>query len=108
MNKQIETDTKTENNTISFDGVTIRGLIDMCIECKTREEASMLLDAYRRYCDTPEIADANLGYIFGYCSPDEIKRLYALFPVCHPIFGCRFGRSSTSETDTSIDDRGTT
>ena len=92
-------------NTISFDGITIRGLIDMCIKCKTREEASMLLDAYRRYCDTPEIADANLGYIFGYCSPCEIERLYALFPVCHPVFGCKFGRSST---DTSTDGRGGT
>ena len=102
-NKQLPPVDVAENNTISFDGVTIGDLIDMCRKCKTREEASRLLDAYRRYCDTPETADANLGYIFGYCSPDEIKRLYALFPVCHPVFGCWFGRSSTSEREVKHD-----
>lgn len=70
----------------------ISGIINVCLSCKTKEEAKEILKEYEQYCDTPEIAHSNLGYIFGYCGAEDRKRLYDSFPVSHPIFGSGFGR----------------
>jgi hypothetical protein len=38
-------------------------------------------------------AKRNLGYIIGYCSAEDRKKLYAaLDDISHPIFGSSFGR----------------
>ena len=75
-----------------FGNLDIGEIIKLCLSCKTKEEAKEILKEYEQYCDTPEIAHSNLGYIFGYCSAEDRKKLYELFPVSHPIFGSGFGR----------------
>ena len=77
---------------VDFSLVNISEIIQLCLKCQTVEEASRLRERYREYCNTPEIADGNLGYIFGYCSESDRKKLYGLFSVTHPIFGSVFGR----------------
>lgn len=69
------------------DNDSISGIISACLQCKTKEEAEELQKEYEEYCDTPEIAKSNLGYIFGYCNKEDRIKLYKLFPVSHPIFG---------------------
>ena len=64
--------------------------LSMYLKCGTEEEATLFLKRYREL--EPEFADKNLGYIFGYCSSEDRKKLYKLFPVCHPVFGSGFGR----------------
>ena len=92
--KQADTDWIAE---IEFKQVNVRDIIEICRKCKTKEEASKLIECYRAYCVTPEAADENLGYIFGYCNEEERKKLYRLFPVSHPVFGADFGRVRGSE-----------
>jgi hypothetical protein len=70
--------------------------LTLCLKCETKEDADEILRQYEKYCDTIEIAHKNLGYIFGYCSEEDRKKLYALFPVSHPIFGSTFGRERPS------------
>lgn len=77
---------------IDFSKLDIGNIIRLCLKCQTKEEAKKVLEQYERYCETPEIARSNLGYIFGYCSKENIEKLYSLFPVSHPIFGKEFGR----------------
>lgn len=77
---------------IDFPKLGISGLISLCLKCETKEDAEEILRQYEKYCDTPEIAHKNLGYIFGYANPEDRKKLYSLFPVNHPIFGTAFGR----------------
>lgn len=79
---------------IDFDGMNIGEVVNRCLACKTVEDAEIVLYQYEDYCDTREIARRNLGYIFGYCSPEDRERLYKLFPVNHPIFGVVFGREN--------------
>lgn len=76
---------------IDFTKLDIGKIIKLCLDCETKEDASEVLRQYGKYCDTPEIAHKNLGYIFGYCDSED-RKLYALFPVNHPIFGSEFGR----------------
>lgn len=82
---------------IDFSQIGISELIELCLKC-TREEALRLIEGYRGHCDTPEIADANLGYILGYCNAEDRKKLYSTFPVNHPIFGPSFGRENKDKT----------
>jgi hypothetical protein len=72
----------------------ISDLISACLQCQTKEQAGELQKQYEEYCDTPEIARSNLGYIFGYCNDEDRNKLYMLFSVSHPIFGSNFGRES--------------
>ena len=64
--------------------------LSMCLKCKNEEEAALFLNRYREI--EPEFADKNLGYIFGYCTNEDRKKLYKVFPVVHPVFGAAFGR----------------
>ena len=68
----------------------IGAYLALCLKCETEEEATLFLDRYREI--TPDFADENLGYFFGYCSCEDRKKLYKLFPVVHPVFGSGFGR----------------
>lgn len=77
---------------VEFEQASISDVIDMCLKCETKKEASELRERYRAYCTTPEVADKNLGYIFGYCNEEQRKKLYSLFPVIHLMFGVSFGR----------------
>lgn len=81
-----------EFDNIDFARLDIGQILSLCLRCKTKEDASKVLEQYEKYCETPEIARSNLGYIFGYCSEEERKKLYSLFPVNHPVFGHDFGR----------------
>lgn len=83
----------------NFEQMNIPNIISTCLECETKEQAKELLEQYEKYCDTPEIARRNLGYIFGYCNNENRNKLYELFPVNHPVFGSEFGRGrdTTSE-----------
>lgn len=72
--------------------VGISGIITLCLNCETKEQAEELQKQYEEYCDTPEIARSNLGYIFDYCDETDRKKLYRLFQVSHPVFGSSFGR----------------
>ena len=83
-----------KDDKICFAEMNIAGVVSRCLACETVEEAEIVLHAYEDYCDTIEIAHRNLGYIFGYCSPENRERLYRLFPVNHPIFGAEFGREN--------------
>lgn len=77
---------------IDFVRIDVGQLIALCLKCNTKEEAKQVLEQYENYCDSPEIARENLGYIFGYCLKEEREKLYRLFPVSHPVFGEGFGR----------------
>lgn len=83
-----------KSDKINFDGMSIGNVIKKCLACETLEDAEIILYQYEDYCDTPEIARRNLGYIFGYCNPEDREKLYRLFPVNHPIFGVVFGRGN--------------
>ena len=75
---------------IEFEGMEIGRMIDLFLECETQEDVDGILGQYMKYCDTPEIARGNLGYIFGYANEENRKKLYLMFPVTHPIFGTHF------------------
>jgi len=86
-----------------FDGLKTKGMpiekvLDICLSCNTKEEAENVLREYEEQHD-PEIARQNLGYIFGYASDNDIKKLYSLFPVTHPVFGEKFGREENKTTE---------
>ncbi len=76
----------------NFKQMNTSKLITTCLKCETTTQAEELLKQYEKYCDTPDIAHKNLGYIFGYCNDEDRNKLYKLFPVNHPIFGSGFGR----------------
>lgn len=76
----------------NFEQMNISNIISACLKCKTKERANELIEQYEKYCDTPEIARGNLGYMFGYCNSEDRNKLYKLFPVNHPVFGSGFGR----------------
>ena len=77
---------------VHFNDLSITNIITLCLSSKNREDAKYILKQYEQYCDTPEIAHSNLGYMFGYCNAEDRKKLYDLFLVNHPIFGSQFGR----------------
>ena len=79
-----------EIKAFDFDKGDIGAYLTLCLKCETEEEATLFLKRYREV--EPEYADGNLGYIFGYCSSEDRKKLYKLFPVSHPVFGSGFGR----------------
>jgi len=81
-----------------FKNLDISKIITECLKCNTLEEAKNLQTQYEQYCDTPEIARSNLGYIFGYCDDKQRTKLYKLFSVSHPIFGQDFGRGKEITT----------
>ncbi len=81
-----------EFDNIDFSKLDIGNIIRLCLKCQTKEDAKKVLEQYERYCETPEIARSSLGYIFGYCNEEDIKKLYSLFLVNHPAFGPGFGR----------------
>ncbi|MGG0793730.1 hypothetical protein ABE137_06960 [Brevibacillus laterosporus] len=53
------------------------------IKCETPEEAQEFMRQYRA---ENEHADSNVGYLSGYCSIEEAKRIKEWFGVKHPIF----------------------
>lgn len=63
---------------------TIGQLFDVVVDIPTREEAQAFMAAYRA---TTEYADANIGYLSGYCGSEEMARIQDWFGVAHPIFG---------------------
>jgi hypothetical protein len=77
---------------IDFKNLNIGQIVELCLKCETKEDAHELLRQYEKYFDDPTIARNNLGYMFGYYDPEDRKKLYALFPVNHPMFGSEFGR----------------
>ena len=90
---------KNKLDNIDFTDLDITDIIGLCLKCKDKEDAKKVLEQYEKYCDTPEIARKNLGYIFGYCNEEDRKKLYSLFPVDHPIFGEKFGRGNDPTTE---------
>lgn len=85
-----------------FTNTTYRKIGDMCCKCETEEEAMRFLEKYREY--SPEHADGNLGYLFGYYGEETRKRLYSLFKTCnHPIFGQKFGRGYEPTPDEAVE-----
>ena len=97
MKKKDDTDNKLDNidlNDIDFTKLDIGGIIGLCLKCRNEIDAKKVLEQYEKYCDTPEIAHKNLGYIFGYCNSTDRKKLYSLFPVDHPVFKKEFGRGN--------------
>ena len=77
---------------IHFEDMKIQDILALCLKCNDKDDAKKVLEKYKQYCDTPEIAMSNLGYIFGYCCKSDREKLYSLFPVNHCIFGKSFGR----------------
>lgn len=51
---------------------TIGELLDAVAACESREEAERFMAEYRAV--SPH-ADVNIGYIAGYCSPEECKQI---------------------------------
>lgn len=86
----------SEDGLLDFNGISISDLISLCLSCETKKDAENIMRQYEQYCDAPEIARGNLGYIFGYCDEEDRKKLYDLFPVSHPIFGSEFGGHCSS------------
>ena len=68
-----------EIRAFDFENKNVQDYLSLCLKCKTEEEATLFLKRYREV--EPEYADKNLGYIFGYCSNEDRKKLYKLFPV---------------------------
>jgi hypothetical protein len=79
-----------EIKAFDFENGDMGAYLSMCLKCETEEEAALFLKGYREI--EPEFADKNLGYIFGYCSNEDRKKLYKNFPMVHPVFGKGFGR----------------
>lgn len=92
-----------EFDNIDFSKLDIGNIIRLCLKCKTKEDAKKVLEQYERYCDSPEIARTNLGYMFGYCGSENSKKLYSLFPVNHPVFGKEFGRGKEPSLKDAIE-----
>ena len=66
---------------------TIGDLLDACYEIisnGSREEASQFMEVYRT---ENEHADANIGYLSGYCDRDNMDKIQDWFGVAHPVFG---------------------
>lgn len=68
------------NELLSYGDIMTKG-IDCC---DTREEAQEFMRLYR---EENEYADANIGYLSGYCSPERMAEIQELFGVSHPVFG---------------------
>lgn len=66
--------------------VTIRDLAYAIEACESREEAQEFMRLYR---EETEHADANVGYMSGYYTPETADRIRDWFDVEHPIFGKR-------------------
>ena len=64
--------------------LTLGDVSDAVIQCQTKADAKSFLASYRRI--TPH-AEANIGYLTGYFTDDECRRIQDLFGVSHPIFG---------------------
>lgn len=62
-------------------GELMTGGID---QCATPDEAQAFMAAYRSV--NPH-ADVNIGYLSGYYSQSEARRIREWFGVTHPIFG---------------------
>ncbi len=77
---------------IDFTKLSIGQIVSLCLNCDTKEDANEFLMRYEKCFDDPVVARNNLGYMFGYYDPEDRKKLYALFPVNHPMFGHGFGR----------------
>lgn len=85
----------------SGEGMEISEVLKICLKCNTKEEASEVLREYGEQCESPEIAQTNFGYIFGYAEGEDRKKLYSLFSLSHPIFGPAFGHCD--EDDKIVD-----
>lgn len=79
---------------IDFKKLSMGQIVKLCLKCETKEDTNELLRQYEKCFDNPVVAGDNLGYMFGYYDPEDRKKLYALFPVDHPVFGPGFGRGS--------------
>jgi hypothetical protein len=64
---------------------TYGDVLDAMAAITDRDEAQEFKRAYTE--QFPDVADNNLGYLAGYCSNDEMLRIFDLFDVEHPIFG---------------------
>ena len=53
-------------------------------KCDTPEEAQEFMRIYRAECPH---ADRNIGYLSGYHSQKEMRRIQEWFGVSHPVFG---------------------
>ena len=63
---------------------TVGELLDAAVESMRNGKAAEFLAAYRA---VNEHANANLGYVIGYCSDPLRSDLYKAYGVQHPIFG---------------------
>ncbi|MHB1778002.1 MAG: hypothetical protein ACYCU7_18770 [Acidimicrobiales bacterium] len=63
---------------------TVGDLLDAVCKCGSREEAQEFMRLYR--AETTH-ADANIGYISGYCDGGTMQRIQDWCSVAHPIFG---------------------
>ena len=71
---------------------TFGELLQACCKCKTKQEAQEVMRKAEE--DNPGYTKGNIGYMLGYLSPEERKRVSALFEDCdHPVFGHGFGRT---------------
>lgn len=89
---------------LKSEGMEISEILRICLKCNTKEEAAEVLKEYEEQYSNPELAHANLGYIFGYADDEGRKKLYSLFPLNHPIFGPTFGRGGDSNVNKVLTD----
>lgn len=54
-----------------------------------KKEALEFRQWYRDQCNSPEIADKNIGYSAGYYSKEIADSIWDLFEVNHPVFGTK-------------------
>ena len=66
---------------------TIGGLFDTALWAAQNGKAEAFLSAYRAV--EPEHADANLGYVIGYGSPESRDLMYRAYDLTHPTLGGR-------------------
>lgn len=66
---------------------TIGDLLDGMASVTNSKEAQEFTQKYKK---VNEHAEANLGYIAGYCDPETRRRYKEWFQVSHPIFGSSY------------------
>lgn len=64
--------------------------------CRTEKDAESFKKAYIEFT-TKSIAMSNMGYLLGYLSEKEARRLHKIFKVDHPILGGPGGYDSSPQ-----------
>ena len=76
--------------------ITLAELMDLALQCKTKEEADALIEKILEQVGNPlnlleeerrAVLLGNIGYIAGYYGPKEVLHIQNLFGAIHPVFG---------------------